>query len=151
MKRKEFLIDYKGTLRSNTDSNVEISEIKYTNHGQIRLNGTDKNLETFIRDLENHSDFELIKIHDLKEVIGIVNLYKSQEEEDSILSIQEQRFFDQEGQPKGKANISQIVNLIKEHGSNDNDVIEFLSTEGQFEFKIDRDALRHYIEKNPLK
>ena len=151
MKRKEFLIDYKGTLRSNYDSNVEINAIKYTNHGQIRLNGTDRNLETFLRDLQLHSDFELIKVHELNEVIGIVNLHEAKEEGDSVLSIQEQRFFDQEGQPKGKANISQIVNLIKEHGSEDKDVIRFLSTQGEFRFNLDRDGLRSYIQKNLLK
>ncbi|MAB40616.1 MAG: hypothetical protein CL525_16160 [Aequorivita sp.] len=151
MKRKEFLIDYKGTLRSNHDSDVEINAIKYTNHGQIRLNGTDRNLETFLRDLQLHSDFELIKVHELNEVIGIVNLHEAKEEGDSVLSIQEERFFDQEGQPKGKANISQIVNLIKEHGSEDKDVIRFLSTQGEFRFNLDRDGLRSYIQKNLLK
>ena len=94
MKRKEFLIDYKGTLRSNEDSKIEISEIKYSNQGQIRLNGTDKDLDIFLRDLVNNSDFELIKVHDLNEVTAIVDVYKINREIDSVFWIQEKRYFD---------------------------------------------------------
>jgi|TARA_R100000479_G_scaffold43626_2_gene19984 hypothetical protein len=150
MTRKEFLIDYEGNLTTTGTNNVEINSIKYVHNGQIRLFGTDQNLEEFIRDLERNPTFRLIKVHDLKQVTAIVDLYETKEV-DSLFYIQEERFFDQASQPKAKATISSVVNLIKEGGHDQTDVIRFLSTEGEFRFLVDRQKLRSYIEKNEFK
>ena len=95
-------------------------------------------------------NFKLIGVTDLSFVVAVVNLYESKKVEDSIFSIREHKYFDQEDQPIGKATVSSIDQLIKDSGDDESEVIRFLTTDKEFRTWIKKVDLLNYIIKNPL-
>lgn len=152
--KKEFLIDYKGDFNKNKiddETGLQFVDIVSNQYGQIKLNGTDKDLNQFLKEMERTSpNFKLIGVTDLAFVVAVVNLYESKEVEDSIFSIREHKYFDQENQPIGKATVSSIVQLIKDSGDDESEVIRFLTTDKEFRTWIKKVDLLNYIIKNPL-
>lgn len=154
--KKTFLIDYKGdipTIETDDQTGLTYTSIKFNQYRQIKLTGTDKNLDEFIKEMERQSPgFKLIGVTDLSKTIAVINVFRSEPVHDSIFSIREETFNFKEDEERkiGSGTVDSIINLIDKHGT-EGETIRFLTTEGEFRTFIDKEKLNDYITKNPLK
>ena len=124
---------------------VDVLSNKY---GQIKITGTDKDLNLFLLEIEKTSpNFKLIGVTDLSEVIAIIDVHEEKSITDSIFSIRS----DHDSEQFGSATVSSIVQLIKDSGDDESEVIRFLTTAGEFRTWINKEDLQKYIQKNILK
>jgi hypothetical protein len=149
--KKEFLIDYKGDFnQTETDEQTgrQFVDVLSNKYGQIKITGTDKDLNLFLLEVEKTSpNFKLIGVTDLSEVIAIIDVHEGKAISDSIFSIRS----DHDSEQIGTATVSSIVQLIKDSGDDESEVIRFLTTAGEFRTWINKQDLQKYIQKNILK